>query len=128
MDEPGFYRDLRPIDGAVRALTEMARSHRVTLCSSPWNTNPTCNDDKKDWVTEHLGVDWTDRLVLTKDKTIVRGDILIDDKPKVLGEEDRTWMHIVFTAPYNLNVEGPRLNGWSEWEEVIAWADHRYWR
>lgn len=123
MDEPGFYRDLRPIEGAVNALRALEREHEITLCSSPWNTNPTCNDDKKDWVTEYLGPEWADRLVLTKDKTMVRGDILIDDKPSVYGKYDPEWMHILFTAPYNEHIEGPRINNWSEWEEVIRWAD-----
>lgn len=123
MDEPGFYRDLVPVEGAVNALHAMARLHEVTLCSSPWNTNPTCNDDKKDWVARHLGPEWADKLVLTKDKTMVRGDILIDDKPMVTGRYDPEWMHILFSAPYNINVQGPRINNWSEWEEVIRWAD-----
>ena len=38
-----------------------------------------------EWVEEHLGRDWTLRLILTRDKTVVNGHILIDDKPKITG-------------------------------------------
>ena len=38
-----------------------------------------------EWVQEHLGQDWTGRMIVTKDKTMAYGDILIDDRPNVTG-------------------------------------------
>ncbi len=38
-----------------------------------------------EWVQQHLGRGWVNRLVITKDKTIVTGDLLIDDRPKIKG-------------------------------------------
>lgn len=37
------------------------------------------------WVERHLGPEFLDKVILTRDKTIVSGDILIDDKPDILG-------------------------------------------
>ena len=33
-----------------------------------------------------MGKDWCNRMILTKDKTIVAGDLLFDDKPKITGK------------------------------------------
>ena len=33
-----------------------------------------------------MGKDWSNRIILTKDKTIIAGDLLFDDKPKITGK------------------------------------------
>lgn len=54
MNTPGFYRNLKPIDGAKEALEEMVdMGHTVYIVSSPFPTNPTCASDKFAWVIEH---------------------------------------------------------------------------
>ena len=37
------------------------------------------------WVKEHLGKYWLDRLILTFDKTLIKGNILIDDQHQIRG-------------------------------------------
>lgn len=115
MEAPGFYRDLEPIPGAKRALKDALRAgHDVRIVSSPFISNPTCASDKLDWIVRHYGSHWGSRLVLTNDKTIVRGDILVDDKPEISGSMDPSWMHVVFgDYAYNRHVEGPRVTHWS---------------
>ena len=39
---------------------------------------------------EHLGSEFTKRVILTRDKTLVRGDVLIDDKPTIGGISNRS--------------------------------------
>ena len=39
--------------------------------------------EKYQWVEKYLGKSAVSQLMLTKDKTIVHGDILIDDKPMI---------------------------------------------
>jgi len=121
MDTPGFYANLPLVEGAAEALNAMLDDgHDVMLCSSPWTTNPTCASDKYDWAERMLGVGWADRVILTKDKTLVRGDILIDDKPSIAGRMEPTWRHILFDAPYNRTVTHlPRLSQWANWREVL---------
>lgn len=34
------------------------------------------------WLVEHIGDGWDRRLILTPDKSLVVGDILLDDAPK----------------------------------------------
>lgn len=37
------------------------------------------------WVEKHLGPQFVERIILTKDKTVVLGDLLIDDKDTIQG-------------------------------------------
>jgi 5'-nucleotidase len=137
MSQPGFFRDLPPMEGAVKAVEEMIeRGFSVLICTSPLPCNPTCPQDKIEWVRTHLGhvefrqpgdankrIDAQEIVVLTRDKTFVMGDVLIDDKPVIRGCMRPTWEHIVFGAPYNeLKPEDERLrfDDWSSWQGVVA--------
>ena len=51
-----------------------------------------------------LGDAFLPRVILTRDKTAVMGDVLIDDKPQVTGKYAPSWSHIIFDAPYNREV------------------------
>lgn len=37
------------------------------------------------WVEKHLGPQFVERIILTRDKTVVLGDLLIDDKDTIQG-------------------------------------------
>ena len=39
-----------------------------------------------DWVTEHLGQAWTAKVIMSHDKTLIHGDLLIDDKHRIGGK------------------------------------------
>lgn len=118
-----FYRDLVPIEGALEAAQEMLElGHDVRICTSPLNQYHHCVTEKFAWIEQHLGREWIGRMVLTKDKTLVRGDVLIDDNPKISGSLESTWQHLIFEQPYNRNVAGVRIN-WQNWREVLAGLD-----
>lgn len=113
------YYDMHPIAGAIPALLSMAEyGHDVMICTSPWLPNPKCMTHKMMWVQHHLGHEWSERVVITRDKTVVKGDLLIDDKPQIKGREHNPdWIHVVFDQPYNQEVTGqPRLKSWAEWK------------
>jgi 5'-nucleotidase len=122
MASPGFYVDLEPIDGAAEALNAMIDAgHVVFLCSTPDSTNATCPSDKRDWAEKHLGRGWGRRLILSHDKTLIRGDYLIDDKPVITGELVPEWEHVLFDQPYNRHItDRRRITDWSQWAEVLG--------
>lgn len=117
--EPGFYRDIPPMAGAIEAMNDLAQQHEVTICTAPFLSNPTCAQDKYTWVKEHLGKEWLQRLVVTRDKTLVRGDLLIDDRPEVKGAFPPLWEHVIYDAPYNRHVGKRRLT-WATWRDVLG--------
>ena len=97
----------------------VAAGPSVNICTTPWLPNPTCAQDKLDWLNKHLGAGWSSRAVITTDKTRIRGDIIIDDKPEIHGEFEPEWEHVLFDQPYNVTVEKRRICDWSEWAEII---------
>ena len=71
---------------------------------------------------QHLGDDWVKRLILCHDKTLVHGDVLVDDKPEVTGSNPvPSWEHVLFGAPYNRHItDRRRIGDWTEWAEVLG--------
>jgi 5'-nucleotidase len=121
MNRPGFYRHLEPMEGAIEAVKEMEEEgHEVWFLTAPWNTNPSCLQDKSDWIAEHFGEAHRDKLVFSKDKTIVSGDVLFDDKFPIAKKERADWIQVFVHQPYNANAEGARIRSWSEWRDVVA--------
>ncbi|NLG74473.1 MAG: 5'-3'-deoxyribonucleotidase [Chloroflexi bacterium] len=117
---PGFYRGLDVIPGAVEALHEMVNlGIDVRICSSPARDYHNCVLEKYEWVDEHLGSDWIGRMILTEDKTLIRGDILIDDRPELPGSDTPTWEHVLYDQPYNRAVGNKRRLTWQNWKTVL---------
>lgn len=119
---PGFYLELEPMEGSQEALPEIMKfGFEVLVCTAPALSNPTCASDKYAAIKRDFGKKLADRTIIAKDKTMVRGDGLIDDKAVIDGLMDPTWEHIVFDRSWNRHVPNRRMNGdWSNWEEVLA--------
>ena len=117
----GFFRSLPPIEGAVQAVKEMvSEGIDVRICTHPIQAYRNCVGEKYEWVERHLGAAFTTRMILTRDKTIVTADGLIDDNPDITGSRTPIWRHIVFDQPYNRAVAGLRLKGWNNWRAVLG--------
>jgi 5'-nucleotidase len=113
-----FFASLPPLPGAIDALEALHQmGHHVFIVTAPIRT-PHSASEKLEWVTKHLGANWTLRTILTRDKTLVRGDVLIDDNPEVLGALPPLWEHIYFDQPYNQEGTKRRLN-WENYREIL---------
>lgn len=114
-----FYAELAPIPGAIEGFNDLSQKHDVYICTSPLLQNPFCILEKFEWVREHLGEKWTERTLVVKDKTLIRADYLIDDKPEVRGADEPSWQHVLFDQPYNRRcTKRPRMN-WQNWRDVF---------
>ncbi len=120
MNHPGFYRHLEPMEGALEAFREMeAEGHETWFLTAPWPTNRSCLQDKQDWIADHMGEDYRAKVIYAKDKTLLNGDILFDDKFPIPKIERATWTQVFVHQPYNKNAEGLRIHKWSEWRAVV---------
>jgi len=125
---PGFLAALPPIPGAVVALQAMrAAGFEIYLCTSPITSAAQNCGEKYSWVEQHLGKDWLGRVILTSDKTLAVGSVLIDDKYHITGQlTTPSWQHVLFARPYLANVSETGmlgrsvLRGWENWEEVLC--------
>jgi 5'-nucleotidase len=117
-----FFKNLKLYPGAKEALDDILNDDRFDpfLCSSPdiECIDQCCFTEKAQSVLDTLGEEWLKRLILTKDKTIINGDYLIDDKPDIKGAISPSWKQIFYPQAYNVNCEGLRLEGgWANWKK-----------
>lgn len=79
--EYGFFLKLDPLPGALDGIRALAEVHDVWILTRPSVINPMCYLEKRVWVENHLGLPWCYKLILSPDKALLRGDILVDDNP-----------------------------------------------
>ena len=83
LDEaPGIFALMDPMPGAIDAVHRLAKKYDVYILSTaPWK-NPSAWADKVAWVTKYFDDVFHKRLILSHRKDFVKGDFLIDDRPK----------------------------------------------
>ena len=121
LNMPGFYAKLKPIDAAIDAFKEMnALGIKTFIASAPTTTNPDCASDKYNWVARVLGQDVADRTILSRDKTLLHGRFLIDDKDTIKGHHTPAWEHVVADKHYNQHSQAlRRLTDFAEWRDIM---------
>ncbi len=80
---PGIFRNLKPILGSIDAVKLLLQSDNYEvyfLSTAPWN-NSSAWTDKRLWLEEQFGELANRKLILTHRKDLIKGDILIDDRP-----------------------------------------------
>jgi 5'-nucleotidase len=87
--EPGFYLNLEPIAGAIDGFQHIGNlpCTEVYILTAPSVMNPHSYSEKRLWVERHLGLAVAYRLILSPNKGLLRGDILIDDNRSGKGQE-----------------------------------------
>jgi 5'(3')-deoxyribonucleotidase len=76
----GFFCDLKPLLGAVESVARLRElGHDVWILTRPSVKNLNCYSEKAYWVQKYLGEDMVEKLILACDKSLLKGDVLIDD-------------------------------------------------
>lgn len=115
MYEPGFFRDLKPIEGAlvaVRVLIKMGFD--VQILTQPVATSPHCYSEKVQW----LGM-WFPELInkvnMMQDKGLAKGHYLIDDNAKKWKEKFEANGGKFIHFQYNFWGEGHE----KDWQRIL---------
>lgn len=107
-----FYRDLEVVPGALEGIEKIqGLGHEVIICTAPV-TSPWCAPEKLEWVARHLGTTMATHMIISKDKTLIRGDVLFDDRPVVSGKMDPEWEHVLCDQPYNRHIRNQQRATW----------------
>lgn len=119
-NEEGFFLNLKEIEGSIEGVKELAKKHDVFFCSSPLTKNINSVKEKQLWVKEKFGEEWIRKMIIAKDKTIIKGDILIDDIPEeIKGIKTPEWEQIIFDQPYNKHIKNKKRINWNNYKEII---------
>lgn len=120
LGDPDIYDDVDPIPGAVEGVRALrAKGHRVVFVTS---ANPATMRGKVRWLENRDLLDGSPRpsdLIIAHDKSLIRGDVLIDDGlHNVLGSPNTT---ILFSRAHNLGTYHARRA--SGWDQVLDQVD-----
>lgn len=96
-----WFRELPVTEGAQEGVEALlATGVEVWVVTKPLEANPFCRDDKAHWLSANFP-DLSKRLILTPDKSLVHGDVLLDDAPHPDWLDRASWKPVIFTAGYN---------------------------
>lgn len=117
VDGPGWFAGLPVTPGAQEGVEELlSRGHQVWVVTKPLATSATCLSEKQAWIGEWFP-ELADRLITASDKSMVRGDLLLDDAIRTQWIPDAEWQPVVFSTPFNgSDTEWAGLPRWT-------WAD-----
>lgn len=130
-NHPSIFDILPPYEEAIEGMQRLKRIANeqeidVYICTAPHTSNKKSYISKPKWIEHYLGHEWLDKTLIVRDKTLVRGSILVDDKPTPLGNFIPSWRHVVM--PHSYNREQQKINfvfpGWSEdnLSKLVAYA------
>ena len=87
--EYGFFANLKPLEDAIESVQNLLDSNHLSpyVLTAPSTVNPLCYTEKRIWVEQHLGMEMVERLIISPDKSLLKGDYLIDDIAEGKGQE-----------------------------------------
>lgn len=115
-----FWYSLSPIRDSLNVLRRLSEKFNIYIATRP-ALNDVCISEKMDWVKIHLPFIGVDKVVFTQDKSILRGDIMIDDEYEQLKRFEGT--RILFYQPYTswdvLTKCDYVVKSWKSLEEIL---------
>lgn len=75
----GFFANLELLPGALEAWNILNEKHDVYFLTAPSVRNPMCYTEKRISIEKHFGYLACEKLILSTNKSLLKGDILIDD-------------------------------------------------
>ena len=112
-----FFKDLPLIPHAQEMIKELNDRFDVYIASAAMEF-PHSLKHKYDWLDQHFPFIHWKRRILCGDKSVLRGDVLIDDHDFNLSVF--TGRPIMFTATHNINeTKYERMNSWLDAEKLF---------
>ena len=104
----GFFLSKQPVKGAVEAFHFLSNKCQLYILSTPVWDNPYCWMEKRIWVEKFLSESACKKLILSHNKALNKGNILIDDSFSH-GVREFNGLHIHFGS-----IEYP------DWDTVLS--------
>lgn len=117
-----------PTAGAVAAVRRMAdaghRIHYITNRDLPGLDPGLVRLRTREWLNSH-GFH-VDSLTVSADKTLVRTDVFLDDRPENIRalKDAGHPCAVLWDKPYNRHVNGTRVNDFHEFELLVRYRAH----
>lgn len=79
--EYGFFANLEPIEGGVESVKKLIDSdiYDPYILTAPSVRNPFSYTEKRVWIEKYFGLEFVNKLIISPNKGLLKGDYLIDD-------------------------------------------------
>lgn len=86
----GFFENLEPISGAIDSVNKLIEHSEYDpwILTAPSTRNAHCYTEKRNWIQNHFGYEFTKKLIISPNKSLLMGDYLIDDYIEGKGQEN----------------------------------------
>lgn len=74
-----FFETIPPIPKAIETVKKLNAVYDVWILTRPSVFNPLCYTEKRNWIEQHLGIEYCHKLIISPNKTLLKGGYLIDD-------------------------------------------------
>jgi 5'(3')-deoxyribonucleotidase len=112
-----FFKDLPVIENSIEMVEKLHNKHEVFIASAAQEF-PHSLAHKNEWLDKYFPFIHWRRRIFCGDKSVLKGDVLIDDNDFNLSVFDGR--RIMFSASHNLNeTKYERLESWLDAEKVF---------
>lgn len=120
LNDPDLFESLPVIEHSQEVLEELSKKYEIFVCTAPWNEENVA--PKYRWLRKHFPFINEDNYIFTRNKSILKADFLIDDKPENLECFDG--YKIIFDAPHNQREK--RFHRFNNWIDIGSWFSNRF--
>lgn len=117
VNSKGFFRNAPLMDGGVEVLKKLNEKYAVFIVSAAMEF-PGSLPEKYEWLQEHLPFITWQQIVFCGSKSVVQGDIMIDDHFKNL--DNFKGQTILFTQPHNDGHDDRGHTRVQTWNDIAA--------
>jgi 5'-nucleotidase len=108
----GFFIGLKSIPYSIDMVQYLSKKYDLWFLSKPSVYNINSYSEKALWIYNNFGFELQKRLILSSDKSLLKGDYLIDDQTNA-NQDKFEGEHILFGSPKFPN-----------WIEVVKYLDN----
>lgn len=119
MSKQEFWLNIPVYNGAIEVMERLCERFDVYVLSTPWSGYKDCIRDKMMWMESKFPFFNTKNMIFTHHKSLLRGDVIVDDHPKNLQLfQGKT---VTITYPYNKDVKVDFRS--TSWHDIGKWIE-----
>lgn len=84
----GFFANLEPMECCKHTVPILMENYDVYVLTAPSTKNPLSYTEKRVWIEKHFGMALVEKLIMSPNKGLLKGDYLIDDNWTGNGQEN----------------------------------------
>lgn len=114
--ENGFFRNAPVMEGSIEAVKQLNEKYELFIVSAAMEF-PKSLSEKYEWLAEHFSFLTWHQIVFCGSKTVVQGDIMIDDYYKNLDFfQGQT---LLFAQPHNFGHDDKTHTRVETWDDIL---------